>query len=72
METAEKLLLAAAAVLAVAGAALYGLSRLGVHDLPGTLRWRSRGGRMQVVAPVGLMIAVSVVATIVLNVLFRR
>jgi hypothetical protein len=72
VEAAAKVLLVAAAVLAVAGAGLYGLARLGVHDLPGTLRWRSRGGGMQVVAPVGLMIAVSVVATVVLNVFFRR
>lgn len=70
MQTAGKLLLAAAAVLGVLGVGALVLARLGVHGLPGTLTWKSRG--VTVIAPIGLMIAVSIVATIVLNLLFRR
>ena len=72
METAAKLLLAGAALLAVIGLALFGLARLGLSDLPGTFKWKSRSGNLTVYAPIGLMIVVSVVGTIVLNVLFRR
>jgi hypothetical protein len=72
MESAAKLLLAAAAVLAVSGVLLLVLSRLGVTGLPGTFRWQSKGGGVSVYAPVGLMILLSIVGTIVLNVIFRR
>ena len=72
METAAKVFLIGAAVCALIGLALLGLDRLGVSGLPGTFTWRSKSGRTTVFAPVGLMIVVSVVATIVLNVLFRR
>ena len=72
METAAKLLLAGAALLAVIGLALFGLARLGLSDLPGTFKWKSRSGNLTAYAPIGLMIVVSVVGTIVLNVLFRR
>ncbi|MDQ1686826.1 MAG: hypothetical protein QOC82_3563, partial [Frankiaceae bacterium] len=44
----------------------------GVHDLPGTFRWRSKSGNTTVYAPFGLMIVVSIVGTILLNLLFRR
>jgi hypothetical protein len=56
----------------VIGLALLGLSRLGVNDLPGTFKWKSRSGNTTVYAPIGLMIVVSVVGTILLNLLFRR
>ena len=46
------------------------LSRLGVTTLPATISWKSENVR--VVVPVGLMIAVSVVGTILLNVFLRR
>ncbi|HYX84944.1 MAG TPA: DUF2905 family protein [Gaiellales bacterium] len=72
MESAAKLLLAAAAVLAVSGLVLLAMARLGVTGLPGTLKWQSKGGGVSVYAPIGLMILVSVVATILLNLLFRR
>jgi hypothetical protein len=71
VETAGKVLLVAAAVLAVLGIGALVLSRLGVDDLPGTLRWKSPRG-VTVVVPIGLMIIVSIVGTIVLNLLFRR
>lgn len=71
METAGKVLLAAAAVLAALGLGALVLARLGVDRLPGTIRWRPSDD-VSVVVPVGLMIVVSIVATIVLNLLFRR
>ena len=71
METAGKVLLAAAAVLAAIGIGALVLARLGVDRLPGTIRWKPSDD-VSVVVPVGLMVVVSVVATIVLNVLFRR
>jgi hypothetical protein len=72
MEGAAKIVLIGAAALALAGLALLALSRLGVTDLPGTFRWRSRNGNATVYAPVGLMILLSVVGTILLNLFFRR
>lgn len=71
METAGKVLLAAAAVLVALGLGALVLARLGVDRLPGTIRWKPSDD-VNVVVPVGLMIVVSIVATIVLNVLFRR
>jgi hypothetical protein len=72
MENAAKFLLISAAVLALIGLALFGLARLGVSDLPGTFKWRSKNGNVSVYAPIGLMIVVSVVGTVLLNLLFRR
>jgi quinol-cytochrome oxidoreductase complex cytochrome b subunit len=72
MENAAKVLLISAAVLALIGLALFALARLGVSDLPGTFKWKSKSGNVSVYAPIGLMIVVSVVGTILLNVLFRR
>ena len=71
METAGKVLLAAAVVRAGLGLGALVLARLGVDRLPGTIRWKPSDD-VSVVVPVGLMIVVSIVATIVLNVLFRR
>jgi quinol-cytochrome oxidoreductase complex cytochrome b subunit len=72
MENAAKLILLGAALLALIGLALFALARLGVGDLPGTVKWKSRGGNVSVYAPIGLMVVVSVVGTILLNVFFRR
>ena len=71
METAGKVLLVAALVLAVAGLGALLLARLGVDRLPGTIRWKPSDD-VSVVVPVGLMILVSIVGTIVLNLLLRR
>lgn len=71
METAGKVLLAGAAVLATLGIGALVLARLGVDRLPGTIRWKPSDD-VSVVVPVGLMVVVSIVATIVLNLLFRR
>ena len=46
------------------------LARLGVDRLPLTIHWKS--DNVSVYVPVGLMVVVSIVATIVLNVLLRR
>lgn len=71
METAGKLLLVAAAVLAIAGLAALVLARLGVERLPFTLTWHP-SEHTTVAVPVGLMIVLSVVGTILLNIFFRR
>ena len=71
METAGKVLLAGAAVLATLGIGALVLARLGVDRRPGTIRWKPSDD-VSVVVPVGLMVVVSIVATIVLNLLFRR
>ena len=71
METAGKVLLAGAAVRATLGIGALVLARLGVDRLPGTIRWKPSDD-VSVVVPVGLMVVVSIVATIVLNLLFRR
>ena len=71
MELAGKLLLGAAAVLAVAGVGALVLARLGVDHLPLTLDWKP-SENVRVFVPIGLMIVLSIVGTIVLNVLLRR
>jgi len=71
MENAGKLLLAGALVLAVLGGGALVLARLGVDRLPGTIRWKPSDST-SVVVPLGLMVVVSIVGTIVLNLLFRR
>jgi hypothetical protein len=70
METTGKVLLIGAVVLALLGLGALLLARLGVDRLPGTLTWRS--GRTTVSVPLGLMVLVSVVGTILLNVFLRR
>jgi hypothetical protein len=72
MENAGKLLLIGAGLLALVGLTLFALARLGVAELPGTFKWKSKGGNATVYAPVGLMILISVVGTILLNVFLRR
>jgi len=71
MENAAKLLLAGALLLAALGLGALVLSRLGVDRLPGTIRWKPTESS-SVVVPVGLMVVVSLVGTIVLNILLRR
>lgn len=70
METVGKTLLAAAILLAVVGATLLLLSRFGVTRFPGDLV--IRGKNVTVYAPLGLMIFVSLLLTIVLNLWWRR
>ena len=70
METLGKLLLAAAGGLALLGLLVLVLSRLGISRIPGDIVWRR--GNFTVYAPIGLMILLSIVLTIVLNLFFRR
>jgi hypothetical protein len=70
VETAGKVLLSAALILAILGIGALALSKLGVDRLPATLTWRS--GNVTVFLPIGLMVVVSIIGTIVLNVFFRR
>ncbi len=71
MENAAKLLLAGALLLAALGLGALVLWRLGVDRLPGTIRWKPTESS-SVVVPVGLMVVISLVGTIVLNILLRR
>jgi hypothetical protein len=70
METAGKVLLAGALILATLGLGALALSRLGVDRLPATLAWRS--DNVTVFVPIGLMVLASIIGTIVLNVFLRR
>lgn len=70
MVTLARFLLIGGALLVIAGVLVLLADRLGLHHLPGTLTWRR--GDVTVVVPVGLMIVLSIVLTLVLNVLFRR
>ena len=65
-----KLLVAGAVVLLVLGGLFVLLGRFGVERLPGDLVLKR--GNLTVYFPIGLMILLSVVGTIVLNVIFRR
>jgi hypothetical protein len=70
METAGKVMLGAALVLAILGVGALVLAKLGVDRLPATLAWRSEN--VTVFVPIGLMVIVSIVGTIVLNIFLRR
>jgi len=70
VETAGKLLLGTALILAILGVGALVLAKLGVERLPATLTWDS--DNVTVFVPIGLMVVVSIVATILLNVFLRR
>jgi Protein of unknown function (DUF2905) len=70
LESIGKLLIGGAFVLLVLGGALFLLGRFGVDRLPGDLVFRR--GNFTLYFPIGLMIVLSVVGTIVLNIIFRR
>ena len=63
-------MIGAAVALLVLGGALLLLGRFGVDRLPGDLVFRR--GNFTLYFPIGLMILLSVVGTIVLNIVFRR
>ena len=65
-----RLLIGGALVLLVLGGLFVLLGRLGMERLPGDLVFRR--GNFTVFFPIGLMILLSVVGTVVLNVLLRR
>lgn len=66
-EQLGKLLLLVGGLIALAGGVLYAAGRLGIGRLPGDLLWR--GENWSVYVPLGWMIVLSVVLTIVLNLL---
>lgn len=65
-----RLLLVGAALLAVAGVVLLLLGRVGLSRLPGDFSFGSE--RARVYLPLGTCLLVSIVATIILNILSRR
>ena len=70
MEGIGKLLIGGAVVLLVLGGLFVLLGRFGLDRLPGDLVFRR--GNFTVYFPIGLMILLSVIGTIVLNLFFRR
>lgn len=70
LEGIGKLLIGGALVLLVLGGLFLLLGRFGIDRLPGDLVLRR--GNATVYFPIGLMILLSVVGTIVLNIVFRR
>ena len=70
LEGVGKLLIGGAVVLLVLGGVLFLLGRTGVDRLPGDLVLRR--GNFTLYFPIGLMILLSVVGTIVLNIILRR
>ncbi len=70
LEGIGRLLLGGAFVLLVLGGIFLLLGRFGLDRLPGDLVFRR--GNFTVYAPIGLMIVVSIVLTILLNLFFRR
>jgi Protein of unknown function (DUF2905) len=70
LEGVGKLLLGGAVVLLLLGGAFLLLGRFGVDRLPGDLVFR-RGG-FTLYLPIGLMILLSIIGTVVLNLVFRR
>ena len=70
LEGVGKLLIGGAIVLLVLGGLFLLLGRLGLDRLPGDLVFRR--GNFTLYFPIGLMIFLSVIGTIVLNLFFRR
>ncbi len=70
LEGLGKVLIGGAVVLLVVGGLMVLLSRFGLERLPGDLVFRR--GNATVYFPVGLMILVSIVGTILLNIFLRR
>jgi hypothetical protein len=70
LEGLGRLLIVGALVLLVLGGLLLLLGRLGLDRLPGDLVFRR--GTLTVYFPIGLTILLSVVGTIVLNLILRR
>jgi hypothetical protein len=70
LEGIGKLLIGGAIVLLVLGGLFLLLGRFGIDRLPGDLVFRR--GNFTLYFPIGLMILLSIVGTIVLNIVFRR
>jgi Protein of unknown function (DUF2905) len=70
LEGIGKLLIGGAVVLLVLGGLFLLLGRFGLERLPGDFVFKR--GNVTVYFPIGIMILVSIVATILLNLFFRR
>jgi Protein of unknown function (DUF2905) len=70
LEGIGKLLIGGAVVLIVLGGIFLLLSRFGLDRLPGDLVFRR--GNFTVYVPIGLMILISIVGTVLLNIFLRR
>ena len=70
LEGIGKLLVVGAVVLLLLGGLFIVLGRFGIERLPGDVAFRR--GNFTLYFPIGLMILLSVVGTIVLNIVFRR
>ena len=70
LEGLGKLLIGGAVVLLVLGGLLFLLGRFGLDRLPGDLVFKR--GDLTLYIPIGLMILLSIVGTIVVNIIFRR
>ena len=70
IEGLGRLLIGGAIVLLVLGALFLLLGRLGIDRLPGDLVFKR--GNVTVYFPIGLMILLSIVGTVLLNLFFRR
>lgn len=69
MESAAKVLLGLAVLLAVVGGGLLLAAKLGLERLPGDIVIKRDGFTLY--APIGLMIVLSIVVTVVLNLISR-
>lgn len=65
-----RLLVGVGVVIVIVGGLLLLAGRLGLGRLPGDLRFGS--GNVRIYVPLATMVVVSVIATIVLNLFFRR
>ncbi len=70
LEGIGKLLIGGAIVLLVVGGLFLLLGRFGLDRLPGDLVFKR--GNVTLYLPIGFMILVSIIGTIVLNLFFRR
>ena len=70
MEAIAKALLVIAAVIAAMGLVLLAAAKLGLHRLPGDVVVRR--GNFRLYAPIGVMVTLSVILTIVLSLISRR
>lgn len=65
-----KILIMVGVVTALAGALLVWAERAGLDGFPGDIVWRK--GNWTVIVPLGLMVALSIVLTLLLNLFLRR
>jgi hypothetical protein len=70
LEGIARIFIGGAVVLLVVGGIMLLLSRFGLDRLPGDLVFRR--GNATVYLPIGLMILISIVGTILLNIFLRR